>query len=127
VEQTAPLRVERYEFRADSGGAGRHRGGLGLRRDVRVLCAEASLNLLSDHGKFPPKGLLGGGDGAPGRYVLNPGTAAETFLPNKVSNYRVGAGDVISMQTPGGGGYGDPAGRDPARAGHDRREGKVTG
>jgi N-methylhydantoinase B len=126
VEQTAPLRVERYEFRADSGGAGRHRGGLGLRRDVRVLCAEASLNLLSDHCKFPPRGLLGGGDGAPGCYVLNPGTPEEAVLPDKVSNYRVGAGDVISMQTPGGGGYGDPADRGPARAAQDRREGKVT-
>jgi N-methylhydantoinase B len=126
VELSAPLRVERYEFRAGSGGRGEYRGGLGLRRDLRVLCDEASLNLLSDHCKFPPRGLSGGQDGTPGCYVLNPGTPAEMVLPNKVSNYRVRAGDVISMQTPGGGGHGEAVRRDPALDEHDRREGKVT-
>ncbi len=125
VELTAPLRVERYEFLENSGGPGRYRGGLGLRRDLRLLCNEASLNLLSDRCKFPPRGLLGGADGKPGRYVLNPGTAAERILPNKLSNCRIQAGDVISMQTSGGGGYGDPAQRDPTATARDREEGRV--
>jgi len=62
--------------------------------------------------QFAPKGLLGGADGVPGRYVLNPGTAGERVMRNKLSNYSMKRGDVISMQTPGGGGYGDPAERD---------------
>ena len=126
VEAGVPLRVERYALIPDSGGRGRYRGGLGLRRDVRVLVDDASLNLLGDHCKFPPTGMLGGKDGQTGRYVLNPDTDAERVMPNKLSNYRMSAGDVISMQTPGGGGYGDPAQRDPALIERDRREGKMT-
>jgi len=124
VEQNALLRVERYELIAGSGGKGRHRGGLGLRRDMRVLVDNVSLNLLGDHSKFAPKGLLGGGDGATGRYVLNPDTPGARVMPNKLSNYRMMKGDVISMQTPGGGGYGDAGERDAARNERDKVEGK---
>jgi len=125
VESTVPLRVERYELIAGSGGDGRQRGGLGLRRDVRVLADEVSLNLLGDHCKFAPKGLLGGADGVPGRYVLNPGTPGEKVMRNKLSNYQMQRGDVISRQTPGGGGYGNPQERDPALARRDRIECKT--
>ena len=126
VESSAPLRVERYALIPNSAGGGKYRGGLGLRRDVRVLVDDASLNLLGDHCKFPPTGMLGGADGKTGRYVLNPDTDAERVMPNKLSNYRINAGDVISMQTPGGGGYGDPAQRDPKLIERDRREGKMV-
>ena len=127
VETTVPVRVERYEFIADSGGKGKYRGGLGLRRDFRVMQPDATLNLLGDHAKFPPRGMRGGGDGATGRYVLNPETPEERVMPNKLSNYPLQNGDVISMQTPGGGGYGEPAERDPQNEERDRREGKVDG
>ena len=126
VESTQRLRVERYEMIPDSGGAGQYRGGLGLRRDIRVLMGGASLNLLGDHCKFAPQGLLGGTDGATGRYVLNPDTEHERVLPAKLSNYLMQNGDVISMQTPGGGGFGDPEKRDPQAIVRDREEGKVT-
>jgi N-methylhydantoinase B len=126
VELTAPLRIERYELIPDSGGRGTYRGGLGLRRDVRTLVDDASLNLLGDHCKFPPTGMLGGEDGTTGRYVLNPDTETERLMPNKISNYPFNAGDVISMQTPGGGGYGDPAERDAETIKRDRIEGKTT-
>ena len=126
VETTHPVRVERYEQLSDSGGAGEYRGGLGLRRDVRVLADGTMLNLLGDHCKFAPRGLLGGRDGAVGRYVLNPDTDQERVLPNKLSNHPLQNGDVISMQTPGGGGYGDPANRAPHATQRDRDEGKVT-
>lgn len=126
VEMTHPVRVERYEMLANSGGSGRYRGGLGLRRDIRVLTSGTLLNLLGDHCKFAPRGLLGGRDGAPGRYVLNPDTARERLLPNKLSNYPLQEGDVISMQTPGGGGYGDPAERTPQAIRRDCEEGKMT-
>ena len=126
VETTLPLRVERYEMLPDSGGDGQYRGGLGLRRDIRVLVEGAALNLLGDHCKFPPQGLLGGKNGATGRYVLNPDTDQQTLLPNKLSNYPMQHGDVISMQTPGGGGYGDPEKRAPQAIVRDREAGKVT-
>ena len=126
VENSHPVRVERYELLADSGGAGLYRGGLGLRRDLRVLSDDTALNLLGDHCKFAPQGLLGGRDGASGRYVLNPDTDQERVLPNKLSNYPMQKGDVISMQTPGGGGYGDPAKRAAQAIQRDRDEGKVS-
>jgi N-methylhydantoinase B len=126
VESSLPLRIERYELIPDTGGPGRHRGGLGLRRDIRVLVDGASLNLLGDHTKFSPQGLLGGGNGAPGRYILNPDSDQKRVLPNKMSNFRMNHGDVISMLTPGGGGYGRPEERDPVLTERDRHEGKVT-
>ena len=90
-----------------------------------MLADGARLNLLGDHYKFAPLGMLGGEPGVSGRYVLNPETERERRLPNKVSNMPMDPGDVISMQTSGGGGYGDPAERDPALIERDRREGKV--
>ena len=90
-----------------------------------MLVEAARLNLLGDHYKFAPLGMLGGEPGVSGRYVLNPDTNDERRLPNKVSNMPMAAGDVISMQTSGGGGYGDPAERDPDLIENDRREEKV--
>ena len=126
VESTHPIRVERYEFIPNSGGTGQFRGGLGLRRDLRTLSNNTMLNLLGDHCKFPAEGMFGGSEGMPGRYILNPDTDTEQILPNKLSNYPLATGDVISMQTSGGGGYGDPVIRDPTLIERDRREGKVT-
>jgi N-methylhydantoinase B len=125
VESTVPLLVERYELIGSSGGKGQFRGGLGLRRDLRILENNVSLNLLGDHCKFAPKGLFGGQEGATGKYVLNPGTPNERVMPNKISNYRVNEGTVISMRTPGGGGYGPPEKRDPHLIEQDRIEGKT--
>jgi N-methylhydantoinase B len=124
VESTSPLRVERYEFIPGSGGDGQYRGGLGLRRDLRALAGGTSLNLLGDRCKFAPAGLFGGRNGSTGAYVLNPDTERERVLPNKLSNYPLNAGDVISMRTAGGGGYGEPAKRDPEQIDRDSREGK---
>lgn len=125
VESTVPLRVERYELLRGSGGQGRYRGGLGLRRDIRMLESDISLNLLGDRSKFPPAGVHGGQAGAGGRYVLNPDTPNEKILLNKLSNYAMKRGDVVSIQTPGGGGYGDPAKRDPSATARDQREQKI--
>lgn len=126
VESNSSLRIGRYELIPGSGGKGKYRGGLGLRRDIRVLEDNISLNLLGDHSKFAPQGLLGGGNGVGGRYVLNPDTPEARVMPNKISNYRMKRGDVISMQTPGGGGYGNPGERDPALIERDRVEGKTN-
>jgi N-methylhydantoinase B len=99
LELELPLRVERYELLDGSGGTGRHRGGDGLVRSVRVL-QSATLSLLTDRRRHAPLGLEGGGDGRCGRNLLN---GAE--LPAKVTR-ELEAGDVVTVETPGGGGWG---------------------
>jgi Hydantoinase B/oxoprolinase/Hydantoinase/oxoprolinase N-terminal region len=91
--------VERWALRLGSGGRGRHRGGDGVFRELRVL-EECRLSLLSERRVRGPRGAAGGGDGAPGRNRLN-----GADLPAKVT-LDVHAGDVITIETPGGGGYG---------------------
>lgn len=115
VEQKYPLRVERTELRVDSGGDGRWRGGLGLLREVRILAPTAQLSVLSEKNLLPPYGVCGGRAGAPNRfYVRRDGQAIEPSpLPGKVSGFPLRAGDVVVMESSGGGGYGDPLARDP--------------
>jgi N-methylhydantoinase B len=99
LELDAPLRVERYELLEGSGGAGRHRGGDGL---VRSICAleAATLSLLTDRRRHGPQGLRGGRPGRPGRNLLN----GEELQPK--TTRELGGGDVVTVETPGGGGWG---------------------
>lgn len=99
LETEYPLRVERYELDYGSGGEGEHRGGDGIVRAVRVL-EPAAISILSDRRRHGPPGLRGGGPGAPGRNEHN---GAE--LPAKVS-LEAEAGEVVTIHTPGGGGWG---------------------
>ncbi len=94
-----PMRVERYELVYGSGGEGEHRGGDGIVRSVRVL-EPASLSLLSDRRRHPPQGMSGGEPGKVGENLLN-----ERKLPPKASR-ELRKGDVVTVKTPGGGGYG---------------------
>ncbi len=103
LEYAYPLRVQRYEIRRGSGGAGRWRGGDGVRRDVELL-ADAQVTILSERRVFAPYGLQGGEPGEPGRNVLIR-QGQEQVLPGKTT-LAAQAGDVISVQTPGGGGWG---------------------
>ena len=112
-EANQPIVVERFELIRDSGGPGRFRGGLGVRRDMRLLADEGKLTNLTDRQKSPPYGLFGGKPGTLARTVLNPG-AGETPVHGKASR-EFAYGDVISFQQAGAGGYGDPLERDPAR------------
>jgi N-methylhydantoinase B len=98
-----PMRVERYELLYGSGGEGEHRGGDGIVRSVRVLEA-ASLSLLTDRRRHAPRGIEGGEPGEPGKNLLN-----EEELPPKVSR-ELEEGDVVTVRTPGGGGYGQARG-----------------
>ncbi len=126
LEHAFPLLVERCEFVPDSGGAGRFRGGLGLRRHLRVLDHEATFSAHGDRHRKPARGAAGGLPGAPGAYLVNPGSEREQRLPSKVSGVRVAPGDVLAIQTPGGGGYGSPAERDPRRVLAELRDGLLS-
>jgi N-methylhydantoinase B len=107
VEASFPLRIERYEFIPDSGGRGKFRGGRGLRRDIRILAEEAVVTALGDRFKFPAHGLFGGEPGRRGEWVLVRDNQ-ETSLPCKITEFPLKKGDVFSVRTQGGGGYGAP-------------------
>lgn len=124
VELNYPIRITRYELIEDSAGAGTWRGGLGVRRDFQFPYAECSFTVMSDGRKFAPWGLAGGGEARPAHFVLDPdGEARE--LPSKIT-IDVPQGGVVSVQTPGGGGFGDPAKRDAAKIARDVRDGKLS-
>jgi N-methylhydantoinase B len=124
LETAYPLRIERYELRTDSGGAGEFRGGLGLRRDIAVRGDGATFSLLADRRVNAPYGLLGGDAGACGEdYLIRDGEGIR--LPQK-STHELDTGDVVSVRTPGAGGYGDPANRDPEAVRNDVALGKVS-
>lgn len=104
LEYAYPLRVLRYEIRRGSGGAGRYCGGDGLRRDVQAL-VDCQATLLSERRRFAPYGLNGGQPGQPGENILIR-QDQEIRLPGKGS-FALQAGDILSLRTPGGGGYGE--------------------
>ena len=126
VELEYPLRVERYGFLTDSAGAGRHRGGLGLRREVRYLSGDGYFTNRSDAQKVPPAGVLGGADGAPSRHWLVRADGTEVRLPSKATNLTIAAGDLVCLETPGGGGWGPPAEREPDAVLRDALDGKIS-
>jgi len=124
LELAYPLRVERYAFRPDSGGDATFRGGLGLERAVRVL-EPATVSLLTERRRHAPRGRAGGGPGATGENVVVGPDGDPEALSAKVTR-EVPAGSTVVVRTPGGGGYGDPAERDPAARERDRADGVVT-
>jgi N-methylhydantoinase B len=127
VEETElnyPVRITRYELIDDSEGAGRTRGGLGLRRDYHFPDHAASFTVLADRTRWGPHGLFGGQPGAPARYVLNPDRDGREL--GAKTTLELAPGDVVSYRTCGGGGYGPPAERDPGLVLQDVREGKVS-
>jgi N-methylhydantoinase B len=108
LELGYPVRVRTYGMVCDSGGAGRYRGGCGIIREYEILAEEAVLAVRIDSVKNPPWGIAGGKQGGTGRAVLNPGTPEERVLPPLSDGHRVRRGDVLRMETGGGGGYGPP-------------------
>jgi N-methylhydantoinase B len=124
-ESSNPILVERFELLPDSAGAGRRRGGCGLRRDIRVLADGVTFYNLGDRERFRPYGLLGGLPGRQAETILNPGGTGERRLHSKGS-YRIGRDDLISWRTAGGGGYGDPLQREPARVERDIDAGIIS-
>ncbi|HEX9584598.1 MAG TPA: hydantoinase B/oxoprolinase family protein [Gammaproteobacteria bacterium] len=114
LEAEMPLFIERCELRADSGGEGRRRGGLGMHRALRIEEGEAVYSVLGDRAVIPPFGIGGGGPAGRVRVAMvRGGQTVEFATPGKVTGHPVTAGDVVLMESAGGGGYGDPLDRDP--------------
>lgn len=124
IEARYPLCMEEYALRPDSGGAGEFRGGLGLVRQYRLLADTAILQLRADRHEHPPYGLFGGGPAASSKNLIDRGAGFEV-LPAKVT-LEITKDTVIRHEQAGGGGWGDPARRDPAAIAEDLRNGKIS-
>jgi N-methylhydantoinase B len=125
TERSYPVRILRYELVEDSDGPGEFRGGLGLRRDYSFDRHEATFSVLADRDREGPWGLFGGHAGRRAEYLLNPDGENPVKLGSKTT-LDLSPGDVVSYRTCGGGGYGDPAKRDPQAVLIDVRDGKVS-
>ena len=107
-----PVMIDRYQLVPNSDGPGEFRGGLGLLRMYRFRNHEPTVTFLADTVKIPPHGMLGGLDGQPAEFSVYHDGVKKECMPSKVTFYAA-PGDLISIRTPGGGGYGDPLDRDP--------------
>jgi N-methylhydantoinase B len=126
LEMAFPVRVERYEINPDSGGAGRYRGGCGAKRVWRMLeGADATGALCMERMTSPPFGLRGGKAGAAAVVTLTTPDGVTRHLPSKGA-FAAPAGSVIDMTTPGSGGFGPVAERNPTAIGRDLLDGYVS-
>jgi N-methylhydantoinase B len=126
IEMEYPLFVASYGFISDSGGAGRFRGGLGLRRVIEPLGHEAVFSGTGERFRHAPWGLFGGSPGRPGRFVRIEADGTEAVLKGKAADVRFGPGQSIAVETPGAGGFGPPNERSPDLLERDRLSGKFT-
>jgi N-methylhydantoinase B len=126
LELEYPLLLDEYALVPDSGGAGRHRGGMGMVRQIRMREDNTTFSARSDAHIVPAPGVFGGKASNTTRIRRNPGTAREEELHSKANGLVLAAGEVIRVETLGGGGYGDPGERSPAAIAQDLREEKIT-
>jgi len=125
MEQNFPVLYRRYALHEGSGGAGMHRGGFGLDYEIELLRGHARASFVMDHGRVGPQGALGGQDGAVNRVeVIRDGRVMVPAHLSKAQDIPLNPGDRVRVRTPGGGGYGDPARRDPALVAEDVRLGR---
>jgi N-methylhydantoinase B len=130
LEMEAPIRLHRVALRAGSGGAGEWRGGLGLVREYEVLdgpgASDVSFSHRGERHFSAAAGLNGGQDGARARSVIHRVDGSEEIIPSKIATV-LRPGDRVTVETAGGGGYGDPAQRTADRILADVADGKVSG
>lgn len=126
LETDMPVRIRTYAIRCDSGGPGRWRGGSGMVREMEILVDGATLNTRMDNVDNPPWGVNGGQCGRPGRFILNPGTPEERELPRLAQGIPTKRGDVVRMESTGGGGWGHPFDREAWRVRQDVLGGFVS-
>ena len=125
AETRFPILVERLALAQDSGGPGKRRGGLGYEKDVRAL-QDMEFISTADRSILSCYGVRGGLAGMPYRATVNPGTSSEVRLPGLVDNFKLKTGDVIRLETTGGGGWGDPLERETEFVRMDVIQGKVS-
>jgi N-methylhydantoinase B len=127
LEAAYPVMFTEWSLRADSGGPGRHRGGLGAVYEIELLEEAADLFLFGERGRFGPPGVLGGAAALTNRFTYpKGGTMAEPPLASKLHDVKLTRGQRIRLETPGGGGYGPPSERAAERIADDLRLGYVT-
>ena len=127
LESEMPVFIERCELRADSGGEGRYRGGLGMHRALRLEEGEAVYSVLGDRAFVPPFGVDGAGPAGAVRVAkVCDGHTVEFETPGKVTGHPITAGDRVLMESAGGGGYGDPLHRDPESVRADVAAGYIS-
>jgi N-methylhydantoinase B len=128
LESLYPVMFTQWALRPDSGGPGFNRGGLGAIYEIEALAEGATdVSLLGERGKFPPFGVNGGKSAALNRFVYQTDGGERTPpLVSKVTDIRIVAGQHVRLETPGGGGFGDPLTRDPVRVARDVELGYVT-
>jgi N-methylhydantoinase B len=124
LESEFPCRITRFDLVPDTGGAGEWRGGLAMQREYQIL-ENATVIRRFNKIRFPPQGVAGGHDGSRARFVVRLGTPQEYETPAS-ARVEMQAGERFLLQSAGGGGYGDPARRDPAAVARDFAEGYVT-
>ena len=111
MEQLYPVLFEEYSLHEGSGGAGQHRGGFGVNYRIRLRRGDARVSMVMDHGRAGPPGTQGGGAGGVNKVkIIRDGVEYVPEHLSKDQDIEIHAGDVISVSTPGGGGFGAPAG-----------------
>jgi N-methylhydantoinase B len=126
LDSVFPVRVHTYAINPDTGGPGRWRGGCGLIREVEVLAEEAMVSMRIDSVDNPPWGVAGGMSARSGRCIVNPGRPDERVLKPLSDGNIVRRGDLIRIETGGGGGFGHPFDREPERVLEDVASGFVS-
>ncbi len=119
-----PVRIHCLELIQDTGGAGKYRGGLGLRKDIELLAEEAIMTGLGDRHDTQPYGIFGGKAGARAETILNPDTHPQTLGSKDVTSLK--RGDIVSFRLAGAGGYGPPAERDLKAIKRDIADGYIS-
>ena len=128
LEASYPVMFTEWGLRESSAGAGRHRGGFGAVYEIEVLASGgADVALLGERGRYPPFGVAGGFPAALNRFAWDTADGtAEPPMASKVTGIRIGKGQRVRLETPGGGGYGDPRQRDPVAIARDLRRGLIS-
>ena len=128
LESLYPVMFTQWALRPDSGGPGRNRGGLGAIYEIEALAENgADVFLIGERGKYPPFGVNGGGPAALNRFIYETDQGEMTPpMVSKVTDIRIRSGQKVRLETPGGGGFGDPATREPARVVRDVELGYIS-
>jgi N-methylhydantoinase B len=125
MELEYPLRVQQYSLVPDTGGTGKYRGGLAIRKEIQAL-SPVIFSAHADRHHISPWGLQGGKSGSRGQFLHINKDGVEEVIPSKISGIKFQPGEVLIAQTAGGGGFGSPLERDPSKVAYDFIQGKIS-